>query len=125
MSCSECGQGHGWHLSTCSANDRRDKKAPPATQLDTIENLLEQMQRRMVRIETRATNALRFQGLLIGGAVRDPALGQVLPKDGKLYATGVNVPIALVAEAAVLAGYTGDVPIIVNNCPWGTITIHP
>lgn len=125
MNCTECGQGHGWHHTTCSANERRDKKAAPTTQLDGIQLAIEQMNRRMVRVETRATNALRFLGLIPGSPVRDPGLGQVIPKDGKLYASSVNVPIALVAEAAVLAGYTGDVPIIVNNCPWGTITIHP
>lgn len=98
--------------------------------LDTVQKdgdrdeLLHSIERRMVRIETRATNALRLLGVHPGKAGDVMAgVGEVLAKDNTLWVTSTNVPIGEVARAAVLTGWTGEIQIVVNNRPWGTINL--
>ena len=82
--------------------------------------------RRIRRLETRATNALRYVGLVPGLDVPKPLASRVLYDQarGELVVTGVDVPLWQIADAAVRSGHPGDLPIVVNNHLWGVIHVQ-
>lgn len=80
-------------------------------------------ERRMVRIETRLTMALRFLGLHPGVGV-DPEAGSVTMIDGKIVASTVDVKLKDINLCAVLSGLKGDIEVYVGGQRWGVVTVR-
>ena len=80
-------------------------------------------ERRLVRIETRLTMALRFLGLHPGVGV-DPEAGSVTLIDGKIVASTVDVKLKDINLCAVLSGQRGDIQVYVGGQRWGVVTVR-
>jgi hypothetical protein len=87
-------------------------------------NLERDVVRRLVRVETRLSQALRCLGIRPGQLDPSMAPSTVTIRDGQLIVSGADVNVGDIALAAIVAGLKGPVPIIVANLPWGTFTAH-
>lgn len=84
--------------------------------------MLDRMERRMVRIETRSTEALRTLGLVPGTRAEVNPGRAVLTPLGEVLVTGPDVTLREIALEAVKSGHS-QVPIVFHNRVWGTILI--
>lgn len=90
-----------------------------------IEQQIEQLDKRMVRMETRITSAIRALGWR-PGATPEFGKAKVIYAEGAVHVSGLDAPVARVAEAAVKGcdGRTQDVDVYVLGQLWGTIRVH-
>jgi hypothetical protein len=119
----------GWACPLCCADQAKQDRVNDRDALaDTVvTKLLEHPQfnrdvlRRLVRVETRNTGALRALGLLPNGAGEgcESGTAEVIYHDGRLTVTRLDLPMLEVARAAVLAGVTEETPIYHNGEQWG------
>lgn len=79
--------------------------------------------RRMVRLETRVTVALRYLGLVPGKDNPDHCAGRVVydKNRAQLVVTSPDVPLYKINEAAALSGHIGDLEVVVCDRLWGVI----
>lgn len=101
-------------------------KEKPVTMVVTPDLLqrFEREGRRLVRIETRLTNALRRLGLHPGHEPGPTPAGRaIVDSDGNVVVTGPDVTVGEIAEVAVLAGGHGERKILFHNQVWGTVTV--
>jgi len=101
-------------------------KEKPVTMVVTPDLLhrFEREGRRLVRIETRLTNALRRLGLHPGHEPGPTPAGRaIVDSDGNVVVTGPDVTVGEIAEVAVLAGGHGERKILFHNQVWGTVSV--
>lgn len=100
--------------------------AKPVTMVVTPDMLhrFERAERRLVRVETRLTNALRRLGLHPGHEPGPTPAGRaIVDSDGNVVVTGPDVTVGEIAEAVVLAGGHGERKILFHNQVWGTVSV--
>ena len=115
----------GWQCPDCEviARDRHHQLELQSDKRAML-TLLESMEKRMIRLETRNTNALRFLGLRPGEPVPDPGKGRVAVFPDGVYATGLDVTVADISHALAMSNLpSGEIPLYVSNVLFGTLTI--
>jgi hypothetical protein len=103
------------------ATDNHDSRDPMARVLD----LLERLETRTVRMETRITNTMRYLGFPPRAPLMDPPRGRVCWSDGDLVVTGSNVPVRDISWLMAQSNPKHDVRIVVNNVVWATLHHQP
>jgi|ERR1700712_562348 len=98
-----------------------DSRDPIARILD----LLERLETRTVRMETRITNTMRYLGFPPRPPLMDPPRGRVCWSDGDLVVTGSNVPVRDISWMMAQSNPKKDVRVIVNNLVWATLHHQP
>lgn len=103
------------------AADNHDSRDPMARVLD----LLERLETRTVRMETRITNTMRYLGFPPRAPLMEPPRGRVCWSDGDLVVTGSNVPVRDISWMMAQSNPKHDVRIVVNNVVWATLHHQP
>lgn len=83
-----------------------------------------ELKKRMVRVETRATNALRAMGFIPNEDPSEQRPSKAVFDGHSLVVTGLDVQVRDLARAAVMSGEYGDIPIYYNNHQLGVIHVH-
>ena len=93
----------------------------------SIAELLLRMETRMVRIETRVTNTMRYLGFPPRAPLASVPMGFVTLKGDSIVVTGGGVPIRDIQfmYSRMNPAPKKDVKIILNNMLWATLHVNP